>query len=174
MAVQDANVFTPGAYQRPHLPARGLIDMVIATARRVRDFKGFALWQFVRFSISATYFWIGGSFLFGGEHVHVGATYHLIENIEFSIRVHGAILFALAFLIAARPAARKFTAIALLLTLFYSLASTCLIAGGWALHKPDTSAPAWYALIAALSFALIVSAPKAVASPANRGGGSRA
>jgi hypothetical protein len=154
--------------------SKGLFAMVIVTARRVRDFKGFALWQFVRFAIAATYFWVGGSFLFGGDHIHVEPTYHLIENFELNIRVHGAVLFVLAFLVAARPAGKRFTAVGLLLTLFYSLMSTCLIVGGWVLHKPDLSAPAWYALIAALSFALIVSAPKTVTRPATRDGGSRA
>lgn len=149
--------------------------MVTAAARRAKEHKAFALWQFVRYAIATTYFWVGGTFFFAGDHVHVEPTYHLIENIEpGGVRIHGLILFALAFVIASKQAFRRQTSLALLATLFYSLLSACLIAGGWVLHKPDLSAPAWYLLIAALSFALIVSAPKTTKRPVPRGGGSRA
>lgn len=155
--------------------SKGFLAMITGIARHAIDHKAVALWQFVRYAISATYFWVGGTFLFGGDHVHVEPTYHLIENIEpGGVRVHGFILFLLAIWVASKPAFKKQTSYGLLATLFYSLLSTLLICGGWVLNKPDLSAPAWYLLMAALSFALIVSAPLTTRGRAARGGGSRA
>jgi hypothetical protein len=148
--------------------------MITGLARQAKNYKGLALWQFVRYAISATYFWVGGSFLFGADRIQVEPTYHLLENIEpGGIRFHGAVLFVLAFWVASKPAFRKQTNVGLLAMLFYSLLSTMLVCGGWVLHKPDPSAPAWYFLVASLSFALLLSAPKA-ARPTTRNGGSRA
>lgn len=157
------------------LASKGFLAMVSGLARQAKRHKGFALWQFVRYAVVVTYLWVGGTFLFGGDHVHIEPTYHLIENIEpGGVRVHGAILFLLAIWVASKPTFKKQTVFGLLATLFYSLLSTLLICGGWVLHKPDLSAPAWYLLVAALSFALIVSAPLTVKSRAARSGGSRA
>lgn len=136
---------------------KGFIDVIRSMVHNSRNYKASALWQFVRYSIVGAYIWVGGTFLFGGDHVHVEPTYHLIENIEpGGVRVHGAILFILALWVAAKPAFKHQTAYGLLATLFYSILSMLLICGGWVLHKPDLSAPAWYLLVAALSLGLLV------------------
>lgn len=168
----------------PHTPtaplalpsSKGFVSMLTGAARDAKANKGLALWQFVRFAIAATYFWVGGTFLFGGDHVHVEPTYHLIENLEGGVRVHGLILFMLAFLLSSKPAFKRQTEMALLATLFYSLVSTFLICGGWVLHKPDLSAPAWYFLITVLCVGLIVSFEQAKKKMIKRpsSGGSRA
>lgn len=157
--------------------SKGFVSMLTGAARDAKANKGLALWQFVRYAIAATYFWVGGTFLFGGDRIHVEPTYHLIENIEGGIRVHGLILFMLAFVLASKPAFKRQTEMALLGTLFYSLVSTFLICGGWVLHKPDLSAPAWYFLITVLCVGLIVSfeqAKKKTAITRPPSGGSRA
>lgn len=175
----DAATFAPSPQRKPGRHAlhtgKGFFVMVSALVRGARERKGFALWQVVRYAVAATYFWVGGTFLFGGGLVHIEPTYHLIENVEpGGIRMHGLILFVLAFLIASKPAWPRQTSLALLASLFYSLLSTGLIIGGWVLHKPDASAPAWYLLMAALSFALIASAPLTARSRGSRFGGPRA
>lgn len=169
-----ATVHTVPTPQRSKTVSKGFLSMITGMARHARDHKVFVLWQFVRYAIAATYFWIGGTFLFGGGHVHIEPTYHLIENIEpGGVRVHGAILFVLAIWVASKPTCKMQTAYGLLATLFYSLLSSLLICGGWVLSKPDLATPAWYLLVAALSFALIISG-SVVKGRAAKDGGSRA
>lgn len=140
--------------------SRGIFSMIRVAARRAVDSKGLALWQVVRYSIAALYFWIGGGYFFGGEHSVNSQTLHLVENIEpGGLRTHGLILVLLAFGIASRTAFQHQTSGALVLSLFYSLLTAALIIGGWTVHKPDWSAPAWYVFVAVLSFALVVLAP---------------
>lgn len=159
--------------QRSQTTSRGFRAMIRGVARNAKYNKGFALWQFVRYAVAATYFWLGGTFLFGGNNIHVEPTYHLIGNLLGSIRVHGAILFLLAIWVASKPTFKMQTAYGLLATFFYSLLSMMLICGGWVLRKPDLTVPAWYALVGALSFILIVCGSLAKGGTA-KNGGSRA
>lgn len=155
--------------------SRGFVFMISAILRYARNHKGFALWNFVRYAICVTYFWVGGSFFFGGRNIHIPDTYHLIENIEpGGVRLHGAILVTLAVWVATKPAFKNQTTIGLLVMLFYSLMSAFLVIGGWAIHQPALTAPALYALVAALSFALIFSAPLAARNLDTKNGGQRA
>lgn len=159
------------------MTSKGFRDMLRSKARVAKYRKGFALWQFVRYTVVAIYIWIGGTFLFGGDRIAIEPTYHLIDNIQpGGVRGHGAILFLLALWLASKPSYRGHTVHALLAILFYSLLSTLLICGGWVVHQPDLTAPAWYVLVAALSFGLILSVDAAIRGQVRqrRGGGSRA
>lgn len=141
---------------------KGLLLMMLGVARRMGSQKGLALWSFLRYSVAGIYFWIGGSFFFGSRRISIDPAFRLLENIEpGGIRGHGLILLVLAFTIASKPVWHSMTKLALTATLFYSLLTASLMIGGWIVHRPDVTSPAWYVFVAGLSFALIVTAPPA-------------
>jgi hypothetical protein len=154
---------------------KGFLDMLRHAAHKVTTRKGIALWGVVRYSVAGIYFWIGGTYFFGGTRVQIDPAYKLLENIEpGGIRAHGLVLMILAFSIGAKAAFHHMTQLALLATLFYSLLTAALIVGGWVIHRPDLTAPAWYVFVAVLSFALVVTSPQTTNRASNRGGGASA
>lgn len=150
-----------------------IVELSITLVRRMSRRKSVALWSVVRYSIVGIYFWLGGTYLFGGNHVAVDPSFHLLQNIEpGGMRAHGLLLCVLAFSLSARTVWHKLTYVALYATLFYSVLTTSLITGGWIVRKPDLATPAWYVFVAVLSFALIVT--PATKRPEQRDGGARA
>lgn len=154
---------------------KGILRMIRSAARRVVTRKAIALWSVVRYSVAGIYFWIGGSYLFGAHAVRIDPAFRLLENVEpGGIRMHGLILCALAFVVAAKPGFHFMTQLALMATLFYSVLTAFLILGGWTISQPDITGPAWYVFVAVLSFALIVTSPASSRGPRHKDGGARA
>lgn len=145
--------------------------MVKLAVKAAVDTKVFALWQVVRLGIGAVFFWIGGGYLFGGDHSVNSPTLSVLEQLlPGGLRTHGAVLCVLAFLVTSRPVHRFQTNAGLIATLFYSLLTALLIVSDWTMDEVDFAAPAWYVLVSVFSFALIVLSPTAKrAAPASEG-----
>lgn len=160
---------------RPHRTGspEGFLQMIRRVAREANENRGYALWHTLRYVVVGFTFWLGGTFLFAGHHAAIEPSFRLLENLEpGGIRTHGFILCVLAFLLFA---AHRYVNYVLYLSLFYLALTAALLVGGWTVRTPDLSTPAWYVLLATISFILAISSPgPRTWSPLEGGGGQRA